>query len=531
MKRLLYPIFLLVFSTGTLSAQMALPQNAKAMTYASTISAADLQAQLTRIASTEFEGRETGTVGQQKAAEYLAGQFQQFGLPAIGENGGYLQSISFIAQSWEDIDLKVNGEETRHLWDFYAYPRTNVSQQGTFTEALFLGFGIDDKAYSDYHKADVQGKLLLIYDGEPMDAAGKSRLTGTITPSSWSTDWRQKLQVARAKGAAGVIIIDRNFKINVQDARKEILNSRMDIGKSENPQDNYVNNWFISSELARKILGNQVDAVIAARNAASQKGKLRPVKLKCQIELTQKKRERSLQGSNVLGFIEGSDPQLKEEVVIVSAHYDHLGKRGDDVYFGANDNGSGTSTVLEIAQAFAQAKAAGEGPRRSVLCLLVSGEEKGLLGSQFYASNPIFPLANTVVDVNVDMVGRIDDKHVDNPNYIYVIGADRLSSELHSINENINATYTQLELDYTYNDEKDPNRYYYRSDHYNFARKGIPAIFFFNGTHKDYHRTSDTVDKINFPLMERTGRLIFHTTWELANRDQRIVVDKPIAEE
>ena len=228
------------------------------------------------------------------------------------------------------------------------------------------------------------------------------------------------------------------------------------------------------------------------------------------------------QGGTSLFF---SPADLKDEVIIVTAHYDHLGKKGDSVYNGADDNGSGTSTVLEISEAFAKAKEQGQGPRRSVLFMLVSGEEKGLLGSQYYAENPIFPLANTVANVNVDMVGRVDNKHKDNPDYIYVIGADRLSTALHEINETANATYCDLELDYTYNERDDPNRYYYRSDHYNFAEKGIPAIFYFNGTHKDYHKITDTVDKINFEKMAKVAKLIFHTTWELANRDERIKVD------
>ena len=202
----------------------------------------------------------------------------------------------------------------------------------------------------------------------------------------------------------------------------------------------------------------------------------------------------------MLGFIEETDPKLKDEIVVVTAHYDHLGMKGESIFHGADDNASGSSTVLEIAQAFVEAKKSGVGPRRSVLCMLVSGEEKGLLGSQYYATFPIFPLANTVANVNVDMVGRLDEKHEkeNNPNYIYVIGSDRLSTELHDINEAANKEFMQIELDYTYNDPRDPNRFYERSDHYNFAEKGIPAIFYFSGTHEDYHRPSDTVDKINF---------------------------------
>ena len=211
--------------------------------------------------------------------------------------------------------------------------------------------------------------------------------------------------------------------------------------------------------------------------------------------------------------------------MVVTAHYDHLGKRGDDVYNGADDNGSGTSTVLEVTQALVEAKKQGQGPRRSILCMLVTGEEKGLLGSQFYAEHPIYPIANTVANINVDMVGRVDKKYADNPNYVYVIGSDRLSTELHDINENANKKYTNLVLDYTYNEDDDPNRYYYRSDHYNFAEKGIPAIFYFNGTHADYHRTSDTIEKINFDKMAIIGKLVFHTAWQLANQDKRIEVN------
>jgi Zn-dependent M28 family amino/carboxypeptidase len=170
-----------------------------------------------------------------------------------------------------------------------------------------------------------------------------------------------------------------------------------------------------------------------------------------------------------------------------------------------------------LAEAFMEAKKAGSGPKRSILFLWVTGEEKGLLGSQYYAENPVYSLEKTIANVNIDMVGRIDDHYIDNPNYIYVIGSDRISPELHKINEEMNQRYAQLILDYKYNDEKDPNRYYFRSDHYNFAKKGIPSIFFFNGVHEDYHRDTDTVDKIHFGKMEKIGRLIFQTVWELAN--------------
>jgi len=230
-----------------------------------------------------------------------------------------------------------------------------------------------------------------------------------------------------------------------------------------------------------------------------------------------------IKGENVLGFIEGTD--LKEELIIITAHYDHLGKHEEKVYNGADDDGSGTVATLEIAEAFMLAKKEGSGPRRSVLIMPVSGEEKGLLGSKYYTDHPIYPLENTVANLNIDMIGRVDDWH-ENGDYVYLIGADMLSQELHDISEQTNDQYIGLELDYTFNAEDDPNRYYYRSDHYNFAKNNIPVIFYFNGVHEDYHKVTDTLEKIDFNKIQTITRLVFLTAWELANRDERIQLNK-----
>jgi len=226
---------------------------------------------------------------------------------------------------------------------------------------------------------------------------------------------------------------------------------------------------------------------------------------------------------NVLAFIEGTDK--KEEIIVISAHYDHLGIKGRKIYNGADDDGSGTSAIMEIAQAFQQAVENGNGPRRSFLFLHVTGEEIGLFGSKYYVQNPVFPLKNTVTNLNIDMIGRVDKAHKKNPNFVYVIGSEKLSKELKEVSEKSNETYTNLSLDYRFDDENDPNRFYYRSDHYNFAKNGIPIIFYFNGTHKDYHQESDTVDKINFEILEKRTKLVFYTAWDLANREDRVKVD------
>jgi hypothetical protein len=231
------------------------------------------------------------------------------------------------------------------------------------------------------------------------------------------------------------------------------------------------------------------------------------------------KSNQTIRGENVLGYIEGSD--LKDELLIITAHYDHLGKHDSLIFNGADDDASGVSAALEIAEAFILAKKAGHGPRRSILIMPVSGEEKGLLGSRYYTDNPIYPLENTVANLNIDMIGRLDDWH-DNGNYVYLIGSDRLSYDLHNLNEKINDEYIEIDLDYRFNDKDDPNRYYYRSDHYNFAKNDIPVIFYFNGVHEDYHKPSDTIEKIDFDKINTITRLIFLTAWEIANRDERI---------
>ncbi|MFK7932159.1 MAG: M28 family peptidase [Saprospiraceae bacterium] len=529
MKNLL-GLFLCFIATTTLFAQpqptvkIANDDKVSPVPYAKSITAKDLRNHLTILASDEFEGRETGTPGQEKAARYIEEYFKFLGLPAIVD-GGYQQKIAFTAESWNRFDLNINGQDYKNLVDFYAFPSANSEMEINTEEILFLGYGIDTIQYSDYADVDVKGKVLLIYAGEPTDKKDISHLTGTTELSSWSSDWRKKVRTAKQKGAKAVLIIDPNIKENIAENRRFLVSPRMTMGEGENPEENYANSVFISSTVAKELVGGKYKKFIKKRDKIKKKGKAYQIELPVNLQVTQQKSIRQLIGSNVLGFIEGSDPELKDEIVIVSAHYDHLGRRGQSIYNGADDNGSGTSTVLEVAEGFAQAKKAGNGPRRSVVTMLVSGEEKGLLGSQYYVNHPTFPLENTVADVNVDMVGRVDKEHEDNPNYIYVIGSDRLSSELHEINETANSTYTNLELDYKYNAEDDPNRYYYRSDHYNFAERGIPSIFYFNGTHADYHRTSDTVEKINFEKMEKIGQLVFHTVWELANRDKRIEVD------
>lgn len=237
------------------------------------------------------------------------------------------------------------------------------------------------------------------------------------------------------------------------------------------------------------------------------------------------KSNRNLSDSeNIWAYIEGSEKP--NEIIVISAHYDHIGIENGEIYNGADDDGSGTVALLEIAQAFAKAKKDGNGPKRSILFLHVTGEEHGLLGSNYYTQNPLFPLVNTITNINIDMIGRHDKFHNDSSNYIYLIGSDYLSTDLYNTCEEANKKYTNLFLDYKFNDKNDPNRFYYRSDHYNFAKNGIPSVFLFTGVHEDYHKATDEVEKIEFDALAKRTQLAFGITWELANAENRPVVDK-----
>ena len=491
--------------------------------YANTITAEDMKRHLTVIAGDEFQGRETGKTGNNKAAAYIARFFESLELTPPGVEGRYYQPIALTYSKWNDSDIFVGENRYRHLRDFVAFPQKNTDVTAiTTNEVIYLGYGIDDPAYSDYKKNDVKGKVILINKGEPVKKDSTSWITGTEQMSDWTTDLDKKLITAKKHGVKLVLIIENDLKGMIA-ANRNLIGEVTELGDKTLEEIPFANHIYISSTIARDIIGKKEKKIIKSRKRSNKKGKACDVKVKKDIVVNQSKNVRTLKGQNVVGFIEGTDK--KDEVVVISAHYDHLGIRGEDIYNGADDNGSGTTTVIELAEAFRLADSAGDGPRRSILFLLFTGEEKGLLGSYYYAENPIYDLDNTVANVNIDMVGRVDESYTENPNYIYVIGSDRLSTDLHKINEEANEKYAGLTLDYKYNSEDDPNRFYFRSDHYNFAKNGIPAIFFFNGVHADYHRTTDTVEKINFEKMEKVGRLIFHTAWELANRDERIKVD------
>ncbi|MCA0131842.1 M28 family peptidase [Winogradskyella alexanderae] len=483
--------------------------------YASSITSDELREMLYKYASDEFEGRETGEKGQKLAVEYLKAQYQEMKIPSPCKGDDYFQEVPLEKQKVGEANLTVNGKEFENFDDMVALS-VSESMIESINEIIYVGYGIHADNYSDYEKIDVKGKVVLAKAGEPKDADGNYITSGTKENTKW-TNGRQSLSSKRdaaiENGAKGLLYLDDNLFSRYSRYFKRQSESRTAGRLALKSEENGMYMIMISENVASAILPD-------IENNSTPKA------LQSNIKLNVTNNSLSVDSENVVAFIEGSEKP--NEILVISAHLDHEGVKDDKVYNGADDDGSGTVAILEIAEAFKIAKDAGKGPKRSILFLHVTGEEKGLLGSRYYTDiNPIFPLENTVVNLNIDMIGRTDPKRKEGSrNYVYLIGSDKLSTDLHNLSEAVNKKYANIELDYTYNDENDPNRYYYRSDHYNFAKNNIPVIFYFNGTHDDYHQPSDTPDKIEYDLLENRTRLVFYTAWEIANRDERIVVDK-----
>lgn len=510
---------LLIISCGTSQKSMdqtapkaGMMQPVDPTPYAKSITSSELKEMLYTYASDEFEGRNTGDKGQKMAVDYLKQQYVSMNVPSALPNN-YFQNVPLEKQKSPDVTISVNGADFKVYDDFVSYG-SSTSQTIISDEIVYAGYGIDSDNYSDYSAIDVKDKVVLVREGEPKDQAGMYTITGTAEASKWSNGRQalsSKRDAAKTKGAKALFILD-----NAMFERYSAYYKAQDVS-GESGRISLVNN---KPEMLQFIIGEKL--AIALYPKIMDDAKSQTLATKVSIDLTSKSDK--LSSENVAAFIKGSEKP--DEIIVISAHLDHEGIKNGEIYNGADDDGSGTVAVVEIAEAFKAAVDAGHGPKRSILFLHVTGEEKGLLGSQYYTDmSPIFPLKNTMVDLNIDMIGRTDPKREGDRNYVYLIGSDKLSTELHNISEEVNKKYANVVLDYKYNDENDPNRFYYRSDHYNFAKNNIPVIFYFNGTHADYHQPSDTPDKIEYDLLENRARLVFYTAWELANRENKIVVD------
>ncbi len=497
-------------------------KNPTAVKYSKIVSAELAKKHLSILASDEFEGRETGKPGAEKAAKYIANEFKALGL-LPGVKGSYFLDVPIVEPSFTVSALTVNGKSYTIGTDFSATGNTGVK---TLTTAnfVFIGYGIGADTYDDLKNTDITGKVVLyINAGEPVNN-GIFKVTGTDKTSNWSTDRSRRIQFIQSKKPALILAVNP-----AGGAVRRSNGARMTLKNETISAPVYT----ITPVIANDLLKPTGKTITQLKSEIDQSGMPQTQVIKIDFSTSYSGTEKPVKAVDVVGILPGRDPRLKKEYLVVSAHYDHIGMlpegtKGDRIYNGADDDGSGTTAMLEIARAFSRAKKAGKGPRRSILFLGNVGEEKGLLGSEYYGEHPVVPMANTIADLNIDMIGRVGEEYVgkaDSANTVYVIGSSMLSSELHEAGEKANNTYTKLKLDYKYDDPNDPNRFYYRSDHYNFAKHNVPIIFYFNGVHTDYHGLGDEVSKINFPLLAKRAQLVYFTAWDLANAAKRPVLD------
>lgn len=502
-------------TSSTQTVEKKTPTELQPEVYASTITAEELKTLLYTYASDEFEGRDTGEKGQKMAVDYLKKQYMDMSMATPLGSDNYFQTVPLERRQIAKAQLTVN-DKGFNTFDDLIVLDVSKSESIQLDEIIYVGYGIDSDVYSDYDNIDVTGKFVLAKSGEPKDADGNFITSGNSEGTKWSggrQSLSSKRDAARNNGAKGLLYMD-----NAMFNRYAAFYKR----QSESGGSGRISLKSNEEEMIRIMINENLGKAIF--NGIMESDEKERLATNININITNSTDEVS--SENVIAYIEGSEKP--DEVIVISAHLDHIGIEDGTVFNGADDDGSGTVAIIEIAEAFKEAQKNGHSPKRSVVFLHVTGEERGLLGSRYYTdNNPIFPLENTVANLNIDMIGRIDPERKEgNRNYVYLIGSDKLSTELHNISETVNSKYCNVELDYTYNDENDPNRFYYRSDHYNFAKNNIPVIFYFNGTHADYHKASDTPDKIEYDLLENRAKLVFHTAWELANRKDRIVVDK-----
>jgi len=500
-----YASLILVLSLAQFNVQAQL--DSIALRYANTITLEELHDHLVILSSDSFMGRDTGKEGQKMAAAYLKKEIVEMGIPPLPASApgsivdGYFQQYELVESRVGTITLTGGGKELMFMKELL-YFSESLPQARAVSEVVYMGSGS-----TMAETKGLKGKVVMIDDPGNQDMAMMVAL-------------RMSNDAATKAGAEVLLIPTKRLELLKEELGHYASSSRMRLAtdvpeKVKEPRAQLI---LVDADAMDGMLGKW------KLNKLSRKGAGKKVRV--DLALGKGESGHRVLAENVLAYIEGTDK--KDEVLVITAHYDHIGVENGVVYNGADDDGTGTVAILEIAEAFAMAKADGHGPRRSVLVMPVSGAEKGLLGSSYYSDHPVFPLANTIADLNIDMIGRRDSSHMTSDPYIYVIGSDRLSTDLHVMDEKANSTYTQLDLDYTFNSEDDPNRFYYRSDHYNFAKKGVPSIFYFSGVHEDYHQPTDDVEKILFDLFHQRTLLVFHTAWLLANAPERPVVDKPL---
>ncbi len=507
-----------------------------------TISANQIRDYLTFIASDEMEGRDTPSRGLDLTAKFLAMNLSRWGFKPAGDNGSFFQRIDLRRDRADSAQTKVEyGERTLTVGTDYLPAGGSGTVSG---QLVFAGSGwfVKSKDIDAYKGIDPTGKIAVIFATPNAPPRGVSRADF----GKHGVDFMNPADYARSRGVVGLIYVpDSQYLANWQRNRARIMERGSTVVAKlapapTAPPASTVPSIIISPEMTDAIFAGEGQADSGIFNTAS--GPAQPpaflMNEQKKITISLANNAEIIPTQNVVAVWEGRDPLLKAEYVALGAHYDHVGTgcppAGDDrICNGADDDGSGTTALLGMAEALAKAPTR---PKRSVLFVWHCGEEKGLWGSRYFVQYPTVPLNQIVAQINIDMIGRSKKEGDTNPrnadltgpHSIYLIGSTMMSTELGELVNAVNKSFLNITFDTRYDDPRDPNRFFFRSDHYNYARKGIPIIFFFDGTHEDYHRPGDTADKIDYQKIEKITRTIYMTLWEIANRAARLKVDKPL---
>lgn len=504
MRSIIISLFILVSTFPLVNAQDSISQH-----YAKSFSTSRIQKDVVVLASDNMEGRDTGSKGQKLAARYIHQQFLNANLinPAgTKDSSDYFQNFTIYKQEQAGAEIKTSRKEYKNYKDVLISGFTNYSNDSL--ELIFLGTAPD----SSYTNRDFSNKAVLFLSSNLYVAAVKSN------------------DIVNASKAKLVLFCNPNQNSQYEELlekRKAIsprqMNFESEINSPSNPFDSITSNpSFIKYKTRMNTYQGAISNTVASSLLCIKPKRLKQILATKKImpsEKTKRKfgfnfnlKHKEISTENVLAFLPGTDK--KEEVLVISAHYDHIGKNKEEIFNGANDNASGTSAIIEIARVFQEASDNAYKSKRSLLFVAFTGEEKGLFGSRFFVDNSPVPLTNIVGNLNLDMLGRFDQFH-DTTDYVYLLGTNHLEPKLKIISDSLNQTFTNLYLDYKYDT---PDNFLYRaSDQASFVKHGIPAIFYFNGLHKDYHKASDTSEKIDFQAIKRVSQLVFLTAWKLAN--------------
>ena len=498
------------------------------------ISAQQLKDYLAFIASDEMEGRDTPSRGLDIAAMFITAHLSRWGLKPAGDDGSYFQRIALTQNKIDPAlsQVEINGQRFSFGEDFLA----GLTAGSVSAPLVYAGRGwvIKAKNIDAFQGLDVKDKIVILNNGGLPKGVNFNELKG-----KQGEDWEFPVNAARKRGAKGAIFIPDFRSLAGWDRSRQTLTERgfSSVDKFQTQNNVAFPTITASPKLLIALFQGEKQNAVEVFNRSAANDPVEPFEFKAdkKVSFTVALKTAPAATQNVIAVLEGGDPVLKNEFVAIGAHYDHVGVgtpvNGDAIYNGADDDGSGTVATLALAEAFAR----GPRPKRSILFIWHAGEEKGLWGSRYFTESPTVPIGQIVTELNIDMIGRTrkeNDKPANQPlpkpGEIYLIGSKMMSTELGELSESVNKSYLNLSFNYKYDDPKDPERFFYRSDHYNYARKGIPIIFYMDGSHEDYHRPSDSVEKIDYQNMEKVTRTIYATAWELANRATRPRVDKPL---